>query len=111
MKTDCWIQALSLSYHVWGQVNAKCFYTLMVQIARDLTGPTTQIADRTQLSNLKRQPVEAIAVEGLIIHFVFESIRVLRRYAVITGLGVLEDFPHLRVCPSFQGWSKKTTPV
>src|SRR5687768_2158032 len=95
-----------------------------MQIARNLAGPAAQITDRAQLSNFACQPVQASAVERLMVHFIFESIGILRRDAVVAGPGVLNDFFHssrtifpavpsiLTRCPSFNrlvAWWTPTT--
>jgi hypothetical protein len=78
-----------------------------MEVTRDLTGSTPQIADRTQPPDFAPQTIKAVTVEGLVVHFIFEFFSVFPGDATITGLGVRDKFLHCSEYPDIKNLSEK----
>src|ERR1051325_366932 len=96
MKMDFGVESLGFGDHARREVDSQRIHALTIQIPRDLPRATAHVADGPQTSHLARKTIQAIAVEGLVVHLVLEFFRVFRCDLIIAGLSIFNLFFHYR---------------
>jgi hypothetical protein len=75
-KLDGGIEAGSDSDHLRGEIDAEDLNALLVEIARNMSGPAAEITDQTAITCFFRESIQQVPVERLTIKFTGEMLRV-----------------------------------